>query len=347
MATMNGLVSQVTNVGIGAKKFATKEAKFTGAQILYTLEQCTPDISNSDCSKCIQEGLTFMQQCCSGYQGVRILFPSCRMRYDMYQFYKMTNASTSPTPIPAILPSPSPSRSSQRKQKILFLGIILTVVPATVVMLVVGFYLRRRARTAIQYQIAANDVTTVEKLVDSLQFDLATIEAATKKFSEDNKLGTGGFGEVYKGVLLDGQEIAVKRLSRRSGQGNEEFKNEVVLVAKLQHRNLVRLLGFCLEGEEKILVYEYVANKSLDNFLYGSEKQKLLDWATRYKIIGGIARGLLYLHEDSQLRIIHRDLKASNILLDMDMNPKIADFGISKIFEVDQTQGNTSRIIGT
>jgi hypothetical protein len=111
MATMNGLVSQVTNVGIGAKKFATKEANFTGSQILYTLEQCTPDISSSDCGKCIQEGLTLMQQCCSGYQGVRIMFPSCRMRYDMYQFYTMTNASTSPAPMPAILPPPS--RSSQ------------------------------------------------------------------------------------------------------------------------------------------------------------------------------------------------------------------------------------------
>ncbi|MBA0748663.1 hypothetical protein Gogos_002655 [Gossypium gossypioides] len=187
------------------------------------------------------------------------------------------------------------------------------------------------------------DITTVE----ALQYDFATIEAATNKFSDSNKLGEGGFGEVYKGVLPNQQVIAVKRLSRGSGQGDEEFKNEAVLVAKLQHRNLVRLLGFCLEREEKILVYEYVPNKSLDYFVFDPTKQGQLDWSRRYKIIGGIARGLLYLHEDSRLRIIHRDLKASNILLDEDMNPKISDFGMARIFGVDQTQGTTRRVVGT
>lgn len=188
-----------------------------------------------------------------------------------------------------------------------------------------------------------DEITTIE----SLQFDFAAVEAATNKFALDCKLGEGGFGEVYKGTLANGQEIAVKRLSKSSVQGMGEFKNEVLLLAKLQHRNLVRLLGFCFEGEEKLLVYEFVPNKSLDYFLYDPNRQWQLDWATRYKIIGGIARGVLYLHEDSRLRIIHRDLKASNILLDVDMGPKISDFGLARIFEVDQTRGNTSRIAGT
>ncbi|XP_058072823.1 cysteine-rich receptor-like protein kinase 34 isoform X2 [Magnolia sinica] len=182
---------------------------------------------------------------------------------------------------------------------------------------------------------------------ESLLFDLLTLRAATDNFSDANKLGQGGFGSVYKGMLLNGQEVAVKRLARKSRQGVEELKNELVLVAKLQHRNLVKLLGCCVEEEERILVYEYVPNTSLNNFLFDPVKRLILNWDRRYKIISGIARGLLYLHEDSRLRIIHRDLKASNILLDGDMNPKISDFGLAKLFGVDQTQGNTNRIAGT
>ncbi|OAY74209.1 Cysteine-rich receptor-like protein kinase 28, partial [Ananas comosus] len=176
--------------------------------------------------------------------------------------------------------------------------------------------------------------------VESLLLDLATIKAATNNFSEENKLGEGGFGPVYKGILQDGQEIAVKRLSMSSAQGLDELKNEVVIVAKLQHKNLVRLIGCCIEEQERLLVYEYLPNTSLD-------KREQLDWGTRYKIIEGISRGLLYLHEDLRLKIIHRDLKASNILLDAFMIPKISDFGLAKLFDVDASEGNTSRIAGT
>ncbi|XP_017979947.1 PREDICTED: G-type lectin S-receptor-like serine/threonine-protein kinase At4g27290 [Theobroma cacao] len=178
-------------------------------------------------------------------------------------------------------------------------------------------------------------------------FDLALISKATNDFSIDNKLGQGGFGPVYRGTLVDGQEIAVKRLSRSSGQGLTEFKNEVALIAKLQHRNLVKLLGCCIEGEEKMLVYEYMPNKSLDFFIFEKTRSKLLDWPKRFHIIGGVARGLVYLHQDSRLRIIHRDLKASNVLLDNEMNPKISDFGMARSFGGDQFEGNTNRVVGT
>ncbi|BFG28820.1 hypothetical protein CerSpe_150940 [Prunus speciosa] len=178
-------------------------------------------------------------------------------------------------------------------------------------------------------------------------FDLSTVAKATDDFSSSNKLGEGGFGPVYKGTLIGGKEIAVKRLSKNSGQGMTEFKNEVILIARLQHRNLVKLLGCCVQEEEKILIYEFMPNKSLDFFIFDQEGQKLLHWPTCFHIIGGIARGLLYLHQDSRLRIIHRDLKASNILLDNDMNPKISDFGLAKTFGSDQSRGNTKRVVGT
>ncbi|XP_057790527.1 G-type lectin S-receptor-like serine/threonine-protein kinase At4g27290 isoform X2 [Salvia miltiorrhiza] len=177
-------------------------------------------------------------------------------------------------------------------------------------------------------------------------YELSTIIKATDDFAVSNKLGEGGFGPVYKGVL-EGQEIAVKRLSRSSLQGQDEFKNEVICIAKLQHRNLVRLLGCCIQGEERILLYEYMTNKSLDLILFDQVKKKMLDWPRRFNIINGIARGLMYLHQDSRLRVIHRDLKASNILLDSDMIPKISDFGLARTFGGNETGANTSRVVGT
>ncbi|KAK7338983.1 hypothetical protein VNO77_19618 [Canavalia gladiata] len=185
------------------------------------------------------------------------------------------------------------------------------------------------------------------KLQELLLFNLEKLVTATDNFHLSNKLGKGGFGPVYKGKLQDGQEIAVKRLSRESGQGLEEFMNEVVVISKLQHRNLVKLLGCCVEGEEKMLIYEYMPNKSLDGFVFDSSKSKDIDWKKRFSIIDGIARGLLYLHRDSRLRIIHRDLKASNILLDEELNPKISDFGMARIFGVSEDQANTNRVVGT
>ncbi|XP_075076211.1 G-type lectin S-receptor-like serine/threonine-protein kinase CES101 isoform X1 [Nicotiana tabacum] len=178
-------------------------------------------------------------------------------------------------------------------------------------------------------------------------YSFQSLAIATDNFSLGNKLGEGGFGPVYKGELPDGQEVAIKRLSTSSGQGLLEFKNEILLIAKLQHTNLVRLLGYCTQGEERILVYEYMHNKSLDFFLFDTNKKELLNWDTRFKIIEGVAQGLLYLHKYSRLTVIHRDLKASNILLDSDMNPKISDFGMARIFGRQESEANTKRIVGT
>ncbi|KAL8046483.1 hypothetical protein ABFX02_08G180200 [Erythranthe guttata] len=178
-------------------------------------------------------------------------------------------------------------------------------------------------------------------------FELATIVAATNNFSIENVIGEGGFGPVYKGNLSGEEEIAVKRLSRSSSQGLEEFKNEVTSIAKLQHRNLVKLLGCCIEGEERMLIYEYLRNKSLNYFVFDQNRRAILTWPKRFDIIMGIARGLLYLHQDSRLKIIHRDLKTSNILLDGNLNPKIADFGLARAFLEDQSIVRTKRVVGT
>ncbi|XP_042501136.1 putative receptor-like protein kinase At4g00960 [Macadamia integrifolia] len=178
-------------------------------------------------------------------------------------------------------------------------------------------------------------------------FHLGTLQIATNFFSDLNLLGHGGFGPVFKGLMPNGEEVAVKKLSMNSRQGQREFTNEVKLLLKLQHKNLVTLLGCCAEGPEKMLVYEYLPNKSLDCFLFDKSKASSLNWTKRYEIIYGVAKGLLYLHEEAPERIIHRDIKASNILLDELLNPKISDFGLARLFPGEDTHMETFRISGT
>ncbi|KAF3675814.1 putative LRR receptor-like serine/threonine-protein kinase-like isoform X1 [Capsicum annuum] len=173
------------------------------------------------------------------------------------------------------------------------------------------------------------------------------IKDATQNFNAVNKLGEGGFGPVYKGLLPDGISIAVKQLSGKSKQGIREFVNEIGLISALQHPNLVKLMGCCAEDNELLLIYEYMENNSLDHALFRSEELKSrLNWSTRVKIILGIAKRLTYLHEESKLKIIHRDIKPTNILLDKDLNAKITDFGDAKLNEGEHTHVIT-RIAGT
>ncbi|KAF8079950.1 hypothetical protein N665_0989s0017 [Sinapis alba] len=330
---LNRAASEAAN---NSRKFYTMKANFTTVQTLYVLAQCTPDLTRRDCLTCLRSSINGMTL--YSYGG-RLLWPSCNTRYELNSFYTETDIRT-PQPLPTSSPPPSGKGGNSNVLA------ISVVVPIIVVVLLFGacycFLAKKTSDTAPDFD-AGDGITTIE----SLQLDYRTIQAATDNFSENNKIGRGGFGEVYKGTFSNGTEVAAKKLSKSSEQGDIEFMNEVVVVAKLQHRNLVRLLGFSLNRRERILVYEYVHNKSLDYFLFDTAKQGQLDWRRRYTIIEGIARGILYLHQDSRFTIIHRDLKASNVLLDVDMNPKIADFGMAKIFGIDQTQGNTSRIVGT
>lgn len=179
-------------------------------------------------------------------------------------------------------------------------------------------------------------------------FTLRQIKAATGNFDPANKVGEGGFGPVYKGLLSDGTVIAVKQLSSRSRQGNREFVNEIGMISALQHPNLVKLYGCCIEANQLLLVYEYMDNNCLSRALFGSDPRSRihLDWPTRCRICVDIARGLAYLHEESRLKIVHRDIKASNVLLDKRLNAKISDFGLAKLYEDDRTHIST-KIAGT
>ncbi|KAH1222937.1 putative leucine-rich repeat receptor-like serine/threonine-protein kinase [Glycine max] len=222
-------------------------------------------------------------------------------------------------------------------------GVVVGIVVAAIVLVILivlcwRIYIRKRNSLAKELK----DLNLQTSL-----FTMHQIKVATNNFDISNKIGEGGFGPVYKGILSNGTIIAVKMLSSRSKQGNREFINEIGLISALQHPCLVKLYGCCVEGDQLLLVYEYMENNSLAQALFGSGESRLkLDWPTRHKICLGIARGLAFLHEESRLKIVHRDIKATNVLLDKDLNPKISDFGLAKLDEEDNTHIST-RIAGT
>uniref|UniRef100_A0A0D3GRY7 non-specific serine/threonine protein kinase n=1 Tax=Oryza barthii TaxID=65489 RepID=A0A0D3GRY7_9ORYZ len=364
VAAFDALVAELVNAvadraSNATRRYAAGKAGFAPeAMTVYAIAQCTPDLSPPQCRGCLAGIIDQMPKWFSARVGGRILGVRCDFRYEKDPFFKIPNDMVVLSPLPD--PSSQGSSSSSSSGG---LWIVAIVVPVAVLLL--GFlgcflWIRRRRRRVINMAGTVSVPTMSMEMEQVLKlwrieesgsefslYDFDQIADATDNFSDACKLGQGGFGPVYKGQLPDGLEIAIKRLSSCSVQGLMEFKTEIQLIAKLQHTNLVRLLGCCVQADEKMLIYEYMHNKSLDCFIFDTEKGAMLNWDKRFRIIDGIAQGLLYLHKHSRLRVIHRDLKASNILLDREMNPKISDFGMARIFCSNVTEANTTRVVGT
>ncbi|KAI5070530.1 hypothetical protein GOP47_0014873 [Adiantum capillus-veneris] len=335
------LVDNVTNEA--PKRGGWASASASG---LYAAAQCLGYLDEAECSQCL---LSYSYRvACDSRLGGQVYLPSCNYRYEAYNFMEAAGAaavpplSSAPSLSPVSLPSPG-SKKTLIVAVSVVAGVVLLIGAVCVVL--VWCYKASKLR----------GVKRVDKPLswprDLLQnkaqvFSLEELEEATGHFNPINKLGEGGFGIVYKGTLSTGESVAIKKLSIGSQQGKQEFLNEVNLITSVQHKNLIRLLGCCAEGPERILVYEYLPNKSLDFFLSGMRTGRMLNWSTRYGIVVGMAKGLAYLHEESHVRIIHRDIKPSNILLDDHLNPVIADFGLARLMKDNVTQVNTA-VAGT
>ncbi|XLU71943.1 hypothetical protein S245_030996, partial [Arachis hypogaea] len=257
-------------------KFAAGEAKVgAGFQTVYAHVQCTNDLSELECNECLTGGISHIPTCCNGKIRSRIFTPSCNLRYDTHLYF---DSLSDLPPQPSLSPAPSsptatatPKQGKNNSSSATVTAIVVPMVSLVIVLFItfVCIYFKRKKKKPTKYSESqgASEADYEIEPIETLQFHFQTIMDATNNFSIENKLGEGGFGLVYKGRLPNGKEVAVKRLSR-TDQGDIEFMNELLLVAKLQHRNLVRLLGFCLETGERILVYEFLPNKSLDYFIF-------------------------------------------------------------------------------
>ncbi|KAL6324681.1 hypothetical protein AAG906_013494 [Vitis piasezkii] len=312
-----------STAGVSERRYAVGRTTAPENRTLYGYVDCTRDIDGDSCKRCLLTTTSAVDSCCLDRWAVWIATPTCNIQFDMDPVHDdWVNGpyiNTDTTPSPALAPALAAYNHAGSGSLVIKIAVALTVGTVGIVVLavVVLCVVKWRKRDEVEregFEVAEEDSEGIG--TRSFLYDLEVLVAATGNFCLANRLGAGGFGSVYKGVMENGEEIAVKKLAPGSTQGREEFSTEVRLLLKL-----VRVL-------------------------YKS-KSALLDWPKRYNIIIGVARGLLYLHEDSQLRIIHRDIKASNILLDGLMNAKISDFGLAKLINDEQTHHRTQRIVGT
>ncbi|XP_075656561.1 cysteine-rich receptor-like protein kinase 3 [Castanea sativa] len=322
----------VMNLSVEAPKFDgfSVGSVNNGNVTVYGLAQCWEFVNGTACEDCLANAVSNISSCTPKQEG-RVLNTGCYLRYSTEKFYYN---------------STQPVRKSNQESKLAIAlaatssALALLLVIATVVFIVRKNVLKRRGE---REQLGAL-LATVNN--SKLNYSYEVLEKATNYFHHSNKLGQGGSGSVYKGVLPDGKVVAIKRLFFNTRQWVDHFFNEVNLISDIHHKNLVKLLGCSIAGPESLLVYEYVPNQSLHDYFSAKRKFQLLKWEVRYKIILGTAKGLAYLHEELEMRIIHRDIKLSNILLEEDFTAKIADFGLARLFPEDKTHISTG-IAGT
>ncbi|KAJ4773063.1 cysteine-rich RECEPTOR-like kinase [Rhynchospora pubera] len=345
-----------------SEKYAVGKVNLNSSVTLYELVQCTRNLSNEQCLQCLSNfvKLLLLPNCSSGSLGGRVLGQSCYLRFETNQFFPVINEE-----IPDLTDSPTrgpPPSTPARKY------ILMYVITSIVLVLIVSFSIfgmikiRRVRRANAGLKTPPHDLENDENgiigsfeieqntRIEPVQYSLATLQAVTENFSERKKLGGGAFGQVFEGII-DGEKVAIKKLQEDSVPSNRllELGKEVWLLAPLCHRNLVKLLGFCIEAGHYILVYEFIENKDLGRHLKDSSLRQSLDWETRRRIIEEIANGLCYLHYESRnkKRIIHCDLKAENILLDERNVVKIGDFGLSRILKANKTHESSRVTVGT
>ncbi|KAL8155624.1 cysteine-rich receptor-like protein kinase 2 [Apium graveolens] len=297
-----------------------------GNTSVYAMAQCAETVTEIECQNCMNVAYENIKSC-PPRTGARAFDAGCFMRYTNTPFF----ASNQTINISRFL------RSGGSSNKKAIIGGMVGGVGF--LLLVLALLLRYRLSRKKKITTRGNVLGSTE-LQGPVTYNYKDLKSATKNFSQEYKLGEGGSGDVYKGIVKNGNMVAVKRLALSTSKAKADFESEVRLISNVHHRNLVRLLGCSRRGPDLLLVYEYMENGSLDSYLYGG-KRGTLNWQQRFDIIFGTARGLAYLHEQFHVRIIHRDIKPGNILLDDELQPKIADFGLVRLLPEDQTHLNT------